>query len=85
MCFTNGFLNYFLTDSSMRAKMLRIFIFYLEYFPSYKTSFVIIMKKIFFLKFSLLLQNVQHIVNSKKVFKIFDIEYLQNFIFQKIK
>ena len=46
---------------------------------------VMIMKKIFFLKFSLFFQNVQLIVNSKKVFLMFNIEYLQNFIFRKIK
>ena len=38
--------------------------------------------KFFLFSFSL---NVQLIVYSKKVFIMFDIEYLQNFIFRKIK
>ena len=85
MFFKNEFLMYFLIKNSMRAKMLKIFILYLEFFPIYKPTFVIIMEKKFFSKFSLLLQNVQHIVNSINVYNIFEIEYLQNFIFQKIK
>ncbi len=40
------------------------------------------MKKIFFLKFSLFFQNVQLFDNSKKVFIMFDIEYLQKFSYK---
>ena len=43
------------------------------------------MKKIFFFEIFSFFQNVKIIVNSKKEFIMFDIEYLQNFISQKIK
>ena len=43
------------------------------------------MKKIFFFEIFSFCWNVQLIVNSIKAFLMLDIEYLQNFIFPKMK